>query len=97
MSVEHRVFAVFCEKCRYNVVGFLRNYFASMKCYCLGMEKNEFCKQRHTALNYCVRKVCVESKDVPAEVKLDEVDKYLMRRLDDSPIFFVQKNLTQSK
>ena len=91
LPAEHQVFALFCKKCQYSAVCFLRNYFASRKCYCLGMEKDEFCRdcrQLRHALNFFLRKVCVESKEVPAEFKLQAIDKYLMRRLNASPMFF---------
>lgn len=73
---EYQVFAIFCEKCHYNVVGFARNDFASMNFLLCSVEKVKLCKhckQLCIALIYRVRKVCIKVKDVPAEFKLEEI------------------------
>ena len=71
-----------------------------MNCYCLGVEKDDFCKhfrQLHASLSYFVKNVCVESKDVPAEFKLKEIEEYLMRRLNASPIFSYSEEINSIK
>ena len=71
-----------------------------MNCYCLDVEKDEFCKhcrQLRASLSYIIRKVCVESKDVPAEFKLKEIEGYLMRRLNANPIFFYSEEINSIK
>ena len=53
-DVEHKVFALKCSICKYNLVGFARNYFASIYCFCIDKEKDAVClhcKRLAVALN----------------------------------------------
>ena len=53
-DVEHKVFALKCSICKYNLVGFARKYFASIYCFCIDKEKDAVClhcKRLAVALN----------------------------------------------
>ena len=93
-SGEHKVFATKCNECRYNLVGFVRNYFASVVCYCYRTDRNAMCshcKQLLYDLNFNTMKVCLSERDVPKEFKLLETDKYLKMCLKADSIFFYLK------
>ena len=67
-NIEHKLFAVKCTNCRYNVVGFARNYFASVICSCYQTDENlicRHCKQLVHSLNFSMLKVCIKEKDSP--------------------------------
>ena len=68
---DDKIFALQCENCRYNVFGFFRQNFHSIKCCCWSVNKDVACHHcqnlLHT-LNYYTRKVCLKQKDVPNEI-----------------------------
>ena len=93
-SGEHKVFAAKCNDCRYNLVGFSRNYFASVICSCYQTGRNfvcRHCRQLLHDLNFNKMKVCLNEKDVPKEFELLEIDKYLEMCLKTDPFFFYAK------
>ena len=93
-SGEHKVFAAKCNDCRYNLVGFSRNYFASVICSCYQTGRNfvcRHCRQLLHDLNFNKMKVCLNEKDVPKEFELLEIDKYLEMCLKADPFFFYAK------
>ena len=93
-DVEHKVFSTKCKTCRYNVVGFARHHFAYVVCSCCQTDKDlicNHCKQLLHAMNFSTIKVCVEEKDLPKEVVLMKIDKYLEMRLRADPVFFYSK------
>lgn len=60
-DVEHKVFALKCSICKYNLVGFARNNFASIDCFCIDKEKDDVCLHCEclaVALNRDTIKVC---------------------------------------
>ena len=79
-NVEHKVLATRCKSCRYNLVGFARNYFASVVCYCYQTDKNlicRHCKQLLYDLNFNTIKICIRDGEILKEIELKEIDKYL--------------------
>ena len=90
-----KIFAIKCEDCCYNVLGFARNYFTSISCGCKYINKNvacSHCRQLINSLNQCVRKVCLKPEDVRKEFKLEEIDKYLEKHhLKADQIFYYSK------
>ena len=90
-SGEHKVLATKCNECQDNLVGFARNYFASVVCYCYRTDRTlvcRHCKQLLYDLNFNMLKVCLSERDMLKEFKLLETDKYLETCLKDDPIFF---------
>ena len=68
---DDKIFALQCENCRYNVFGFFRQNFHSIKCCCWSVNKDvacHHCQNLLQALNYYTRKVCLKPKDVPNEI-----------------------------
>ena len=97
LGTNHRIFATRCTRCPYNVVGFRRNYFASLACSCYRAEKDLVCK--HCAklqhdLNFDTIKTCIRKEDVTKDFKIWEIDNYLEMVLKTDLIFFCspQKN-----
>ena len=89
-EVEHTITATICPIHYLNVTGFARSFFASVKCNCLKMERNEICKHCKSleiALNVNVKTVCVKKEDLPADLKFVHFDKYSERKLSGDQIF----------
>ena len=92
-NVQDKVLATRCKACRYNLVGFARNYFASIVCYCYQTDKNlvcRHCKQFLYDLNFNTIKICIREQDLLQEIKLMEIDKYLEMCLKADPTFLLQ-------
>ena len=90
-NVSHKTFATRCGQCLYNVVGFGRNYFSSMVSNCRTIEKIlvwGHCSRLLHDINYNTLKICISEKNLPKEMKLIEIDKYLEMCLKTDPIFF---------
>ena len=88
---KHEVFATRCALCLHNLVGFGRNYFASIVCSCRHIPKNlvcGHCSSHEMNLNFSAMKICVAKKDLPKEMKLMEINKYLEMCLKADPLFF---------
>ena len=93
-NVEDIVFATRCKDCRSNLVGFARNFFASVICYYYQTDKNlvcRHCKQLFYDLNFNTMKISIREKDLQKEIELMEIDKYLEIGLKADPIFFYSK------
>ena len=86
-----------CSICKYNLVGFARNCFASINCFCTDKEKDDVslhCKRLAVALNCDTIKVCLKEKDVPSEFLLVGIDKYLVIDVKADPFFiFVKRQM----
>ena len=94
-NTKCEVFTIRCKICRYNVVGFARNYFASVVCSCYQTDKNlicSHCKQLLHALNFSTLKVCIKERDLPKEFDVMEIDNYLTTfwQIDN---FFIRKKI----
>ena len=77
---NHKIFAAECENCSYKIFSFFRHYFSSIKCCFWSLTKDaahNHCQNLLQALNYYTRNVCLKSKDVPNELKLEKIGKYL--------------------
>ena len=88
---DNKILAIECEKCWYNVFGFFWNYFYSVNCSCWSISKDvaySHCRQLVQTLNVFFRKVCIESKNVPKELKIEKNGKYLMRVLKTDPFYY---------
>ena len=89
-SEDHEIFVVRCEICPYNLVGFARNYFSSIGCSCLHVNKNIaciHCKRLRNALNFDTIKLCLKKEDLQREFKLAEIDKYLEKHRSNFLLF----------
>lgn len=90
-SSDHKIFVTRCTWCLYNIVGFCRNYFASMTCCsCYQEEKDLVCK--HSAklqhdLNFNTIKICIRKEDIPKDFKIWQIDSYLEIILKTDPMF----------
>lgn len=65
-NTEHKVFAIRCKICRYNIIGFARNYFVSVVRSHDQTNENlicSHCKQLLHALNFSTLKVCIKETD----------------------------------
>lgn len=80
-NTKHKLFVIRSKLCLYNVVGFARNYFASVVCSCRSTGKDLICqhyKQLLHALNFSTLKACVKKTDLPKELSyLMDMNKYL--------------------
>lgn len=95
-NTEHKLFAIKCTKCCFNVVGFARNYFASVICLYYQTHQNfvySHCKQIVHTLNLSMLKFCIEAKKLPKEFDLMEINNYLQKCLKTEPFFFTQKKI----
>ena len=96
-GTDHKIFATRCTRYLYDVVGFGRNYFASVNCSCYQEEKGLVCKHcaklQHDP-NFNTIKICIRKEDVPKDFKIWEIDNYLEMVLKAGLIFFYspQKN-----
>ena len=67
-NTKHKLFAVKSTNCLFNVVGFARNYFATVICSCYQTDKTlicRHCKKLVRPLNFSTLKVCIKEKDLP--------------------------------
>ena len=74
---KHEVFTTRCALCLYSLVGFGRNYFV---CSCCHIAKKLLCGNCSSTginLNFNTMKICVAKNDLPKEMKLMEINKYL--------------------
>ena len=97
---DHEIFVVRCQMCLYNLVGFMMNYFCSICCGCVYLNKNVVCvhcKRLRDALNSNAAKVCLKQEDLPKEFKLIEINKYLEKPLRANPISYYLKGENQIK
>ena len=79
-SEDHKIFAIKCENCFYNLTDVGRNYFASICSTCVCWNKNLtrcHCRRLRYALNSDTIKACLKKEDVLKEFKLIEINKYL--------------------
>ena len=93
-SEDHEIFAVRCEICPYNLVSFARNYFSSIGCSCLHVNKNiacVHCKRLRNALNFDTLNLFLKKEDLPREFKLVEIDKHFGKHIRADPIFYYSK------
>ena len=74
-ETEHEVVSIICPLHKLNLVSFPRNYFESANCSCVCINKDEICKHCQylkTLMNFFVRKVCVEKKLLPKDLKVEK-------------------------
>ena len=91
-QVDHKIFAVECENCRYNVFVFFRQYFYSIKCCCCCANKDVACRHYQNllqALNYYTKKVCLKPKNVPNKLKLEKIDKVFAKSVKGRSVLFL--------
>ena len=91
---NHEIFVARCQMCLYNLFGFMMDYFSSICCGCVYLNKNMVCvhyKRLRDALNSNTTKVCLKREDVPKEFTLIEINKYLEKHLRVDPIFYYSK------
>ena len=94
------MFVVRCQMCLYNLVGFMMNYFSSICCGCVFLNKNVvcvYCKRLKDSLNSNTTNVCLKKEDVPREFKLIKINKYLEKHLRADQIFYYSKEENQIK
>ena len=97
---DHEMFVVRCQMCLYNLVGFMMNYFSSICCGCVFLNKNVvcvYCKRLKDSLNSNTTNVCLKKEDVPREFKLIKINKYLEKHIRADPIFYYSKEENQIK
>ena len=90
-ETEHRIVATVCSIHKLNLIGFARNYFASVTCSCRNLDRNEICKHckcLQEALNTKVRKICLEKENLPKDFKYFDVHKCLEWKVPGDPIFY---------
>lgn len=93
-SKYYHIFAFFFQENVYNLFEFARNYLSSVNCFCMGVERNDFykhCMRLECTLNGFIKKVCLDSENVPGEFNLEEIDEYLIKRLKANLMFFYLK------
>ena len=97
---DHKIFILRCRMSLYNLVDFTMNYFSSICCDYVYLNKNVVCvhcKRLRDALNSSKTKVCLKKEDVPKEFKLIEINKYLKRHLRVDLVFYYSKEENQIK
>ena len=98
---KHEVFATRCAPSLYNLIGFGRNYFASIVCSCCHIAKNlvcGHCSSHRMNLNFNTMKIWVAKKDLPKEIKLMEINKLFRNVLESrSTVFFIVKKQIKLK
>ena len=90
-KAEHEIFAIKCENCSYNIIGFARNCFASITCSCKHIGRNliySHCRRLVYSINRCF---CLKPQDVPKGIHLMEIDKYLKIHLKSDLFFHYSK------
>ena len=90
-DVEHKVFALMCSVCKYNLIGFAGEYFASIDCFCIVKEKDNVClysKRFRCWIKSWHNQGCLKEKVVPSEFKFVEIDKYLVIDVKTDLFFF---------
>ena len=95
-----KFFGIKCQNCLYNLIGFGRNYFASICSTCVRWNKNLaccHCRRLRYALSTDTVKVCLKKEDVLKEFKLIEINKYLEKHLRTDPIFYYSKEENEVK
>ena len=93
-KAEQKILAIKCENCRYNVIGFARNYFATITCSCKHIVRNlicSHCRWLTYSLNRCARRTCLKPQDVSKNFHLMETDKYLKMHLKPDLFFHYSK------
>ena len=98
-SEDYEIFAIKCEIYLYDLTHFGRNYFSSICCSCVHLNKNLVCchcKRLRHALNTDTIKICLKKEDLPREFKLVELEKYL-EHLKADPIFYYSKEENEIK
>ena len=88
---EHTVVATICLLHKLKLIGFARNYFASVTCSSKKIERNEICKHckaLEAALDTKFRKVCVKEEDLAKDFKYYHFHKYSELKVPCDPIFY---------
>ena len=101
-SSKHEIFVLKCkENCRpYNLIGFAGNYFSSICCSCVYINKDSMCvhcKRLRYLLNNDTIKVCLKKENLPEEFELIRTDNYLQKCINADPHFFFSKEDNEIK